>query len=136
METNLRKQVEDCLDKFQDGSLAEQDLQSVLDFIDQGEPRRAKQSLLYIYSRSNSVTGSALSVSIVECGKEYAKKAEACDKDRNGLDADGNFIYKSARDAMQDGWRVIKFPEMSLAMDDPNNYGLGYEFILERHGEP
>ena len=133
---SLRKQVENCLEKYQKGSLTGQDFQRVLDFIDGGEPRRCKQNLLYIYSRSNSVTGSALSVSIVECGKEYVKKAEACNKDRNGLDADGNFIYKSAYEAMEDGWRVIKFPEMSLAMDDQNNYGLGYEFILERHSEP
>jgi len=131
----LRKQVENCLDKFQKGSLAEQDFQRVLDSIDQGEARSCKQSLLYVYSRSNSVTGSALSLSMVECGKEYPGKSDACNKDRNGLDADGNFIYNSAHEAMADGWRVIKFPEMSLAMDDQNNYGLGYEFILERHCE-
>ena len=35
-------------------------------------------------------------------------------------------------EAMADGWRIIKFPEMVLAMDDQSNYGLGYEFILER----
>ena len=41
--------------------------------------------------------------------------------------------YKSGIDAMRDGWRVIKFPEMALMLDGSRTYGLGFDFILERY---
>ena len=53
-------------------------------------------------------------------------------KDSEGVDENGNFLYKSIKEALDDGWRILKFPEMNIAMDDQSNYGLGYEFILER----
>jgi hypothetical protein len=53
-------------------------------------------------------------------------------KDHDGIDENGEFLYRSIAEALQDGWRIIKFPEMALVMDDQNTYGLGFEFILER----
>ena len=53
-------------------------------------------------------------------------------KDPEGVDADGKFLYPTIRAALDDGWRIIKFPETALMMDDQNTYGLGYEFVLER----
>jgi hypothetical protein len=44
----------------------------------------------------------------------------------------GDFLYTSIKNALDDGWRIIKFPEMSLAMNEQDTYGLGYEFVLER----
>lgn len=118
----LRKQVEACLEKFRNGVLAEVDLQDMLAAVEKTKARSGRQSLLYVYARSHSVTSPALTISILEDGK-----------DRKSLNAKGEFIYKSAYEAMQDGWRVIKFPEMTLAMDEQNTYGLGFEFILERY---
>ena len=41
--------------------------------------------------------------------------------------------YQTVLDAVQDGWRIISFPNMALlAMSDEEAYGLGFEFILER----
>ena len=121
MET-LRKRVEACLEKFRNGALGEADLQGLLTAVEEAEARPRRQSLLYVYARNNAVTSPALSISLLEEGKG-----------REGLDPKGEFIYKSAYEAMQDGWRVIKFPEMTLAMDEQNTYGLGFEFILERY---
>ena len=118
----LRKQVEACLEKFRNGVLAEVDLQDMLAAVEKTEARSDRQSLLYVYARNNSVTSPALSISLLEGGKG-----------REGLNDRGEFIYKSAYEAMQDGWRVVKFPEMTLAMDEQNTYGLGFEFILERY---
>jgi hypothetical protein len=118
----LQKQVEACLEKFRNGALDEADLRDLLTAVEQAEARPRRQSLLYIYARSNAVTSTALSLSLIEEGKN-----------REGLTAEGAFIYKSGYEAMQDGWRVIKFPEMTLAMDEQNTYGLGFEFILERY---
>lgn len=42
--------------------------------------------------------------------------------------------YQSPLDAIRDGWRVIRFPDMALMMDESRTYGLGFEFILERWG--
>ncbi len=33
---------------------------------------------------------------------------------------------------MDDGWRVIKFPEMALLLQEDQTIGLGCEFILEK----
>ncbi|MSS72539.1 MAG: hypothetical protein EXS64_13755 [Candidatus Latescibacteria bacterium] len=118
----LQKQVETCLEKFRSRALGEADLLDLLAAVERAEARPRRQSLLYVYARNNAVTSPALSISLLEEGK-----------DREGLTPEGAFIYKSAYEAMQDGWRVIKFPEMTLAMDEQNTYGLGFEFILERY---
>jgi hypothetical protein len=118
----LRKQVQACLEKFRNNALCEADLQGLLTAVEKAGARPRRQSLLYVYARNNAVTSPTLSISLLEEGK-----------DREGLNERGEFIYKSAYEAMQDGWRVIKFPEMTLAMDEQNTYGLGFEFILERY---
>ena len=35
-------------------------------------------------------------------------------------------------EAVSDGWRIIKFPEMALLLDESRSFGLACEFILER----
>ena len=35
-------------------------------------------------------------------------------------------------DAIQDGWRVIKFPELALWADENRTYEVGGEFVLEK----
>ncbi len=115
--TDLRASAEQCLEKFRAGTLSESDLQSLVDAI----PKNLRQSLLYIQAPSSHPHSSVIGMSIFEEGK-----------DSDGVDADGNFLYRSIHAALQDGWRIVKFPEMTLAMDDQNTYALGHEFILER----
>ena len=85
------------------------------------DSRPPRQSLLYLQATSSSPHAGVIGISLFEEGQ-----------DPEGLDAQGNPRYRSVREAIQDGWRVIKFPDLTLAMDDENNYGLGCEFILER----
>ena len=40
--------------------------------------------------------------------------------------------YNSVLEAMDDGWHVIKFPEMALMLQEDKTFGLGCEFILEK----
>lgn len=113
----FRAQVEQCLNRFRAGELAEADLEALLERVS----RPQRQSLLYLQASSSHPYSRILGISIYEAGK-----------DSEGVDENGEMLYRSVREALDDGWRIVKFPEMTLAMDDQNNYGLGYEFILER----
>ena len=81
----------------------------------------SKQSLLYLHAPSTDPHSAVVGISIYEDGA-----------DSDGLDENGEFRYRSIKEALDDGWRIIKFPEASLAMNEQDNYGLGYEFVLER----
>ena len=80
-----------------------------------------KQSLLYLHAPTTNPHSAVVGISIYEDGA-----------DSDGLDENGDFRYRSIKEALDDGWRIIKFPEASLAMNEQDNYGLGYEFVLER----
>ena len=113
----LKRLVEQCLERFRAGELTETDLQRLQERVN----RPPRQSLLYLQASSSHPFSRAIGISIFEEGK-----------DSEGVDENGNFLYKSIKEALDDGWRILKFPEMNIAMDDQSNYGLGYEFILER----
>ena len=52
---------------------------------------------------------------------------------RNGPDEPDDWPYQTVHEAMLDGWRIVKFPEMTLMLVGENEtYGLGCEFILEK----
>ncbi len=38
--------------------------------------------------------------------------------------------YQNVLDAIQDGWRIISFPNQALMLDESRAYDLGCEFIL------
>ena len=46
-------------------------------------------------------------------------------------DAD-EWPYQFFLDAINDGWRVVKFPEQSLLLSEERSYGLGCEYVLEK----
>ena len=81
----------------------------------------SRQGLLYLHAPSTNPHSAVVGISIYEDGA-----------DSDGLDENGDFRYRSIKEALDDGWRIIKFPEASLAMNEQDNYGLGYEFVLER----
>jgi hypothetical protein len=113
----LKQLVEQCLERFRAGELTEADLQRLQEKVN----RPQRQSLLYLQASSSHPYSRAIGISIFEEGK-----------DSEGVDAEGNFLYKSIKEALDDGWRIVKFPEIIAAIEDQNNYGLGCEFILER----
>ena len=80
-----------------------------------------KQSLLYLTAATTSPAEVLTSMNLIEDGKIQ-------DIPENPDD----WPYQSVLDAINDGWRVIKFPEQALLLSEERNYGLGCEFVLER----
>ena len=117
--SQLKEQLEQCLDKFRAGTLTEGDLQQALENIDAAaKPQR----LLYLQATNTSVTSSVEGMSIVDG-----------DGVHNGPDEPDDWPYQTVHEAMLDGWRIVKFPEMTLMLVGENEtYGLGCEFILEK----
>lgn len=122
---SIRKQVEHCIGQLRRGRLTEDDLQAILDDDEQpGDGMRApafRQDLLYLQTRSTAIDYPVLGMKILE----------------NGNLSDGprdpeEWPYKTVLDAVRDGWRIIKFPEMAVLLDESRSYGLACEFILER----
>jgi hypothetical protein len=79
------------------------------------------QDLLYLQASNTSVMSEVLGFSLVQGG-------ESVDIPRDP----GKWPYQTVAQAMKDGWRVVKFPELALLLDEARNYALGCEFILEK----
>lgn len=121
----IRKQVQHCIRQLRRGSLTEDDLQAILD--DAEQPREdtpapaLRQDLLYLQTRSTAIDYPVLGMKILEDGNLS-----------DGPRDPEEWPYKTVLDAIQDGWRIIKFPEMAVLLDESRSYGLACEFILER----
>ena len=50
----------------------------------------------------------------------------------DGPESPEDWPYRTVLDAITDGWRVIKFPELALMLDPERNYGIGSDFVLEK----
>ena len=117
-----RKQIEQWRQKLRSGTLVEEDFRDALDSLNgQGQ---TPQQLLYLQAKTTGVDSEILGMSVVEDGQIL-----------EGPDDPDDWPYRSVLAAMKDGWRVIKFPEMALLLQESATYGLGCEFILERWGE-
>ena len=106
------------------GTLVEADLQQALDRLSGGtsdgnSPKR--QRLLYLNTGNTGVDSQVLGMALVENGQIL-----------EGPDDVDEWPYNSVLEAMNDGWRVIKFPEMALMLQEDKTFGLGCEFILEK----
>ena len=119
-----KQQIQGWLDKLRAGTLAEVDLQQALerlsDGTSDGDPPR-HQRLLYLNTGNTGVDSQVLGMSLVENGQIL-----------EGPDDVDEWPYNSVLEAMDDGWRVIKFPEMALMLQEDKTFGLGCEFILEK----
>ena len=122
---SIKKQVQHCIRQLRRGSLTEDDLQAILD--DAEQPREdtpapaPRQDLLYLQTRSTAIDYPVLGMKILEDGNLS-----------DGPRDPEEWPYKTVLDAIQDGWRIIKFPEMAVLLDESRSYGLACEFILER----
>ena len=117
-------QIQNWLDKLRAGTLVETDLQQALDRLndstsDDDSPKR--QRLLYLNTGNTGVDSQVLGMALVEKGEIL-----------EGPDDVDEWPYNSVLEAMDDGWRVIKFPEMALLLQEDKTFGLGCEFILEK----
>ena len=119
-----KQQIQEWLDKLRAGTLVETDFQQALDRLSDGtsegnSPRQ--QRLLYLNTSSTGVDSQVLGMALVENGQIL-----------EGPDDVDEWPYNSVLEAMNDGWRVIKFPEMALLLQEDKTFGLGCEFILEK----
>jgi hypothetical protein len=115
----IKQQVERCIAELRAGELAEASLQGILTALDEQTSQR--QELLYLQANTTSVTADVVGMLLVQDGEVSEGPA---DPDK--------WPYPTVLAAMQDGWRVIQFPNLALMMDESRTYGLGYEFILEK----
>ena len=119
-----KQQIQGWLDKLRAGTLVEADLQQALDRLSDGTsdsdpPKR--QRLLYLNTGNTGVDSQVLGMALVEDGQIL-----------EGPDDVDEWPYNSVLEAMNDGWRAIKFPEMALMLQEDKTFGLGCEFILEK----
>ena len=80
-----------------------------------------RQDLLFLQADKNSITSPVLGMRILEDGELS-----------DGPEEPEDWPYKTVLDAIKDGWRVIKFPELALMLDQERTYGIGCDFILEK----
>tara|TARA_Y100000588_G_C14018808_1_gene823295 strand:- start:18 stop:383 length:366 start_codon:yes stop_codon:yes gene_type:complete len=117
--TEIKQQIHQWLDKLRAGTLTETDFLQALDRLNGDTAKR--QHLLYLQARTTSLASEVLGMALVENGQIV-----------DGPDNPDDWPYKTILDALNAGWRIIKFPEMALLLQEDQTIGLGCEFILEK----
>lgn len=85
--------------------------------------KQTKQDILYIQTRDTDLRSQILGMNLVING------------DYSDLPSDPEeWPYSSVLEAINDGWRIVVFPDLALLMQDGLPKGLGCEFILEKLG--
>lgn len=113
--------AESLVTNLRNGTLTEAKLRQKITAI-ATETDKRRQDILYLQVGTTSPASQVIGMTYIEAGvlKEASSNPD-------------EWQYQTALDAVQDGWRIISFPNMALlAMSDEEAYGLGFEFILER----
>ncbi len=113
----LRQQLEGCLEKFRQGVLSEADLLEALSLAGPA----ALQDLLYLQVSNTGLGSQVIGIAMVSGGTVRALPADPA-----------QWPYQTVLEALADGWRVIKFPELALLLQEQQTVGMGCEFILEK----
>ena len=119
MRDEIKRQVEACIDELQRDVLREESLRRIAELA--GRICIGPQDLLYLQAERTSVTSRVIGMGMFVDGE--------CTE---GPEDPDSWPYQTVGEAMGDGWRIIKFPEMSILLDERRTYGLGCEFILEK----
>ena len=77
------------------------------------------------------IADSAAARTVMPLGTEGVELSQNGEIDEGPNDPE-DWPYKTVLDAMNDGWRIIKSPDMTLMMQDEETYGLGCDFVLEK----
>ena len=118
---SVKRQLERCLEKFRAGKLSESDLQQALESAD-AQLAASTPQLLYLQATTTAVTSGVCGMSLFDADGQH-----------DSVDGTGAWVYETVIDALRDGWRIVKFPEMALMVaGEEEAYGLGCEFILEK----
>ena len=117
-----KSMLERWLVKLREGTLTEDDLERGLARLrGTGDSTRPPQRLLYLQTRNTAVDSPVNGMSVMEDGKIH-----------EAPEAPGEWPYDTVIDAVNDGWRIVKFPELALLYQEPDDSGLACEFILEK----
>jgi hypothetical protein len=117
MEMTSAPTVDQVLADFRQGRLTEAALRAALE----AGPPPKRQDLLYLQASSTSVISSILGMTQIINGEVL-----------DPVTGDFDWPYATVLDAIRDGWRVIKFPELALLVVADRTTGLGCEFVLEK----
>ena len=120
--TQAQQQITEALvADLESGTLTEVELRQGIANIVAGTDKR-QQDILYLQASNTSPASQVIGMTCIEGG--VIKEASA---DPN------QWPYRMVLDAVQDGWRIISFPNMALlTVAEEEFHGLGFEFILER----
>ena len=119
MTSAIKQQLERCIDSFERGTLTVDDLRLVSSMLDQAPVNR--QNILYIQAQNTHPGSMALGMTLLCDGRVSEPPSDPA-----------QWPYHSALDAINDGWRIISFPNLALLTDPVRPQGLGCEFILEK----
>ena len=114
----VKNEIARCIDSLRDGRLTKQDLLRVSEVAGK---TLLRQDVLWLQAENSSPVSEVVGMRIIEDGEISDGPADPND-----------WPYTTVLDAIRDGWRIIRFPEMALSIDDGRTFGLGHEFILER----
>lgn len=117
---NIKNQVHYCLEMLSEGRLDSDHLNSILRTI---KNYRYRQRLLFLRVEGWTVNSPVVGLMLLEDN-------EISEGPVNPED----WPYNTVIDAIEEGWRVIKFPELALHVDERQTYEVGGEFVLEKWG--
>ena len=118
MDADLMQLLEECIRQLNCGRLTETQLQDLGSAIAAKHTKR--QRLLYLQTATTAVTAEVIGMLVVESGVVS-----------NGPFDPVDWPYKTALDAINDGWRVIRFP-VQLPVGHTQDTHIVCEFILEK----
>ncbi len=118
MNPNVTQQLEECIDQLQRGRLTEERLRELGKAISENSARR--QSLLYLQTATTAVTSKVIGTLLVEDGAVSDGPFDPAD-----------WPYKTVLEAINAGWRVIRFPAQLLSGHERDVHVI-CEFILEK----
>ena len=119
MNETARNKLENCIALLEQGSLTGADL---LDLVAASSSDGKRQELLYLQTATTSVNSEVIGMSLVAGGEVS-----------DGPMDPGQWPYKSVLEAMEDGWRVVRFP-VQLPAGHTQDAHITCEFVLERRG--
>lgn len=118
MNSVAAQQLEECIEQLRQGELTEERLRDLGKALGVNGSRR--QSLLYLQTATTAVTSDVIGMLQVADGEVSDGPFDPAD-----------WPYKTVLDAINAGWRVIRFPAQLISGHSPDMH-VTCEFILEK----
>ena len=118
MNSVAAQQLEECIEQLRRGELTEERLRELGKAL--GENGSRRQRLLYLQTATTAVTSDVIGMLQVTDGEVSDGPFDPAD-----------WPYKSVLDAINAGWRVIRFPAQLISGHGPDMH-VTCEFILEK----